>query len=229
MSSHLVIKSIPNGIKLQLDPSVEFETLLQETAEKFHQSAGFFKGGNLAVSFTGRPISEEEEKSLIKCMEDNGEFSVLYVIGPQKSPENDEDDEIIRSLNEKLSPQDTTGFGTVYQGSVYKGEHLQFPCGVVVMGDIEPGGLVRASGNVIVLGGLYGSVNLEVPDGKKPGFIYASEMSPERIKIGDFRYYSEKSKWSIRPKYQCKVAYLKGDKVVVEPVSNNVLKDMIKN
>jgi len=228
MSSNLVIKSIPNGIKLQLDPTIDFDIILQETATKFHQSAGFFRGGNLAVSFSGRTVTEEEEKALIKCMEENGEFTVLYVIGPQKSKDTDVEDSVVRSLNEQLSTQDTSGFGTVYQGSIYKNEHLQFPCGIIVMGDVEPGGLIRAAGNVIVLGGLYGSVNIEVTDGKKPGFIYASEMSPERIKIGEARFYSEKAKWSIRPKYQGKVAYLKDDKVIVESVSNKVLKDMIK-
>ncbi len=222
--SSIIIKSISNGIKVNLPQDISFEDILSETGRKFTESKGFFKGGQLAVSFSGRALSEEEENSLIRVMEDNGEFSVTYMIAPDENNEGS----IARNLGKALDDRDTTGFGTVYKGSIYKDEHIQFESGVVVLGDVEPGGLVRAKGNVIILGGLYGSVNIEVTD-EKPGFIFASEMSPERIKIGNERYYHEKPKWSIKPKYQTKVAYIKDGKIVVEAISRNVLKDFASN
>ena len=224
MRSNIMIKSIPNGIKVQLNGECDFQSLCDEIKVKFSQSKGFFKGGKIAVSFEGRVLSEEEEKTLISIIEDEGELNVLYMITPEENGEIERS--ITKSLNKTLMDQDVTGFGTVYRGTVLKGEHLQFECGVVVMGDVEPGALVRARGNVIILGGLYGSVNIDFNEGERPGFVFASDMSPERIRIGEARNYSEKSKWLIRPKYQAKIAYLADKKIVIAAVDKSALKTL---
>ena len=222
MKSNITIKSIQNGIKVFLDPDCDFNEVLNETANKFRDSKGFFKGGKLAVSFVGRRLSEEEEKELVEVLEENGEFTVLYVITTDENGE----ENIAKSLNKVLAAQEIKGFGTTYKGSVYKGEHLSFECGVLILGDIEPGALVRAKGNVIVLGGLYGSVNIDFDEDEEPGFIYAQEMSPERIRIGEKRYYNEKAKWSIRPKNQAKIAYIHEGAIKLEPADKKAMKEI---
>ena len=224
MRSNIMIKSIPNGIKVQLNPECDFETLKDELRHKFAGSKGFFKGGKIAVSFEGRYLTEEEEQNLISLIEDEGELTVLYLITPEENGEIERN--ITKSLNKTLMEQDVTGFGTVYKGSIVRGEHLQFECGVVVIGDVEPGALIRARGNVIILGGLYGSVNIDYDEGEKPGFVFASDMSFERIRIGEARDYSEKSKWLIRPKYQGKIAYLSDGKIVIQTVDARSLKTL---
>ena len=58
----------------------------------------------------------------------------------------------------------------------------------------------------------------------------ALEMSPENLKIGDLTYKNDtkQSKWSIRPKMQPKIACEKGGKVVIEPVTKELL-NMLPN
>ena len=52
-------------------------------------------------------------------------------------------------------------------------------------------------------------------------------MSPEKIKIGDFRYKpQEKQRWSIKPKVQPKVAYVKDKHIVIEPITKDLLENL---
>ena len=53
-------------------------------------------------------------------------------------------------------------------------------------------------------------------------------MSPEKLKIGDFKYKtSEKqSKWSIKPKIQPKIAFVNDARVKIEPITKELLNDL---
>ncbi|MCR5117938.1 MAG: septum site-determining protein MinC [Lachnospiraceae bacterium] len=224
MNSNVIIKSLQNGIKIILSPDCPFDVITKEVAEKFKESAGFFKGGKICVSFSGRSLSELEENMLIDLIEVNGQLTILYVISETEG----ENTAIAKALSKlKIDDEDTKGFGTVYKGDIHNGEHLKFDCGVVILGEIQPGGLISAKGNVIVLGGLYGSINIETNKENELYFISALEFSPERIRIDDARYYSkDKPKWSIKPKYQAKIAYYKDGEITVKEISPMNLKEI---
>lgn len=53
----------------------------------------------------------------------------------------------------------------------------------------------------------------------------ALEMEPERLKIGDFKYKNNnrQTKWGIRSKVQPKIAHVKNDKIVMEPLTKEIL------
>ena len=56
-------------------------------------------------------------------------------------------------------------------------------------------------------------------------FVVALEMSPEKLKIGEFKYKSseKQSKWSIKPKVQPKIAYVKDGRVMMEAITKELL------
>ncbi len=224
MSSTVTIKSIPNGIRVLLSPEPSFDEILTETIEKFKESKNFFKGGKLCVSFEGRKLSDSEENVMIETMENYGEFTVVYVV----SVVDDDTLPITRAIN-KTNPEaeEQKRFCTVFKGSVKKGEHIKFTTGVVILGDVEPEGLVMAEGDVIIIGGLYGSVNIDTPEGSEPGLVAALDFSPSRIKIDDLRFYpKDKPKWTIKPKYQAKIAYVKDDLIEVKDINPANLKEL---
>ena len=78
-----------------------------------------------------------------------------------------------------------------------------------------------------MLGGLYGQAYAG-GNGEEGHFVVALEMSPEKLKIGDFKYKtSEKqSKWSIKPKIQPKIAYVNDARVKIEPITKELLNDL---
>ena len=94
---------------------------------------------------------------------------------------------------------------------------------------LRPGAEVIAKKDIVIIGGLYGEAYAGA-DGESGHFIAALEMSPENLKIGDLTYKNDtkQSKWSIRPKMQPKIACEKGGKVVIEPVTKELL-NMLPN
>ena len=64
MSQSVMIKSNKYGINLVLDPNIPFVELLKDVIEKFKASEKFFKNAELAISFEGRKLSEEEENRI---------------------------------------------------------------------------------------------------------------------------------------------------------------------
>ena len=59
-------------------------------------------------------------------------------------------------------------------------------------------------------------------------FVTALEMSPEKLKIGDFKYNSKDkmAKWSIRAKMQPKIAYIKDEKIIIDSITKELLSEL---
>ena len=89
------------------------------------------------------------------------------------------------------------------------------------------GDCVVSNKDIVILGGLYGQAYAG-GCGEEGHFVVALEMSPEKLKIGDFKYKtSEKqSKWSIRPKVQPKIAYVEDGRVLMEPITKELLNNL---
>lgn len=223
MKNAVVIKSFPNGIVLHLDPETEFEALLSEIAFKFRESSSFFKDAKMALSMKGRALSEEEEHQILDAIAENSELHILCIVS--------EDEETDRLFMKALSQTDFSdgsalgGEGQFYRGTLKNGQVLETESSIVILGDVYPGSAIISAKDIIVLGGLYGEAYAG-GNGSNEHYVAALEMSPERLKIGDFKYnFREKAKWSIKPKIQPKIAYVKNDKVVMDSLTKELLSE----
>lgn len=218
MNSNIMIKSYRGGLKIFLDSNCSFAELCDELKAKFTESAGFFGDSKLSVSFEGRALNTNEEKTLIAIMENASGIHVLYVIGIDEQTH----DSYAKAINSKITGDSYNDFGKIYPGSLKKGDFIKADNSIVIAGDVEPGSMLTAKGSVIILGGLYGGVNIEVENSvTEKCFVYANDFLPDKLCIGDYSYFSkEKSKWVVRPKMVPKMAYVRNSQVTVEPVSN---------
>ena len=63
--------------------------------------------------------------------------------------------------------------------------------------------------------------------GSEEHFIAALEMSPQKLKIGDYTYKSrEKSRWSIKPKVQPQIAHVKNKRIELNPITKELLGEL---
>lgn len=218
MKSNVMIKSYQNGLKIYLDNECTFAELCENVKQKFIESAGFFKGGKVSVSFEGRSLSSNEEKTLVAVIEEASGLTVLYVLGI----DSETSDNYAKAINTKISKDSFNDFGKIYPGSLKKGDFLKADNSIVIAGDVEPGAMISAKGSVIILGGLYGRVIIDIDEDMAENcFVYANDFLPDKLSIGEFLYYQkEKSKWVVKPKLIPKIAYVRNHQVTVEPVSN---------
>ena len=224
MKNPVIIKSFPNGLSIYLDEEMPFDQLLTEIGLKFKESAHFFKNASMVLSFEGRKLSDQEERMIIHTITANSELNVMCIMG-----KNEETNKNYIKARQKLSyhQQVMENAGQFYKGTLKDGQMLETENSIIVLGDVYPGACVISSKDIIILGGLYGQAYAG-GNGEDGHFVVALEMSPEKLKIGDFKYKtSEKqSKWPIKPKVQPKIAYVEDGRVKLEPITKELLNNL---
>lgn len=220
MKEAVLIKSFSNGIALHLDAEMPFEDLLQEIAYKFSEARAFFGKASMALSIEERQVTGAEEIRILETIRQNSDLNIICIVGKDEATNKN----FIRALahmEKKLSGGED---GQLMKGSLKNREVLETENSIIILGDVYPGSAVISAKNIIILGGLYGEAYAG-GNGQEGAFVAALEMEPERIKVGDFKYKpaTKQSKWGIRPKVQPKIAYVKNNKVVFEPLTKEVL------
>jgi septum site-determining protein MinC len=96
-------------------------------------------------------------------------------------------------------------------GPVRSGVILEHTGHVIVFGDVNPGGEVRAEGNIIVLGRLRGTAHAGI--GQDAGFILALQLQPQQLRIS--RQVARAAEGDAQS-FITEIAYLHGGGIVVE-------------
>lgn len=219
-ASSVVIKGTKSGIILVLDHALNFDTLKVQIANKFRQSSDFLGNANIALSFEGRNLTEEEQKEILDIIHDNTNLNVVCVAetDPVKARMLD------RSLEERLMEL-SRNTGQFYKGTLRSGQVLEFETSVIILGDVNPGAKIISKGNIIVLGALKGNAYAGVA-GNSNAFILALDMSPVNIQIADLYARPDEEKQLKNPIKEPKIVYVEEGNIYIEPFSKNVLKDI---
>ena len=222
MKNSVILKSFPNGISVILDGTISFQELLADIAAKFREADGFFKDASVAISIEGRELTEEQEREILDAITQNSRLKILCLMG------RDEEKNLkFLGVQNKLNFQNDENSGQFYRGTLKDGASIETEHSIIILGDVCEGSCVYSNKDIVVLGGLYGQAYAG-GNGEEGHFVVALEMSPEKLKIGDFKYKtSEKqSKWSIKPKIQPKIAFVRDARVFMEPITKELLNDL---
>lgn len=221
MKDNIVIKKFPNGIKLYLNSELNFEELINEVALKFSQSRHFFRDAKVALALEGRILSEEEEQQIVTAIQLNSDVDILCIVD-----DNEDSDSIFKNAIAKTQLPYSDNYGQFYHGTLKNNQKIEIDSNIIIMGDVYPGSCVMSSKNIIIIGGLYGEAHAGVGSDSSH-YVVALEMSPERIRIGDFRYKpNDKPRWNIRHKVQPKIAFVKEKQIVTETITKDLLETL---
>ena len=225
MNNSCLIKSFPNGIVLHLDPEKPFADLLIDIAEKFSESRAFFKDAKMALAIKGRTLTEEEEIQIIDAVTSNSDLQIICLVGEDEGTNQN----FFRAITQAENPNAEEGNGQFYRGTLKNGQVLETSSSIVVIGDVYPGSSVISTKDIIVLGGLFGEA-YAAASGSEEHFVAALEMSPQKLKIGDYTYKGkEKSRWSIKPKVQPQIAHVKNKRIQLDPITKELLGELPMN
>lgn len=218
MKDSCIIKSFPNGINLILKADVTFELLLEEIGEKFEKSRPFFGNASVALSFEGRELSSEEETEIVNVIHKNSDIDVVCIMAKDSKT----DLAFVKAL-QKVARQIPEGEeGYFFKGSLTDDNEIDMEQSVVILGDVAAGCVVKSTGSIIVLGGLYGKAYAGT-EGNARTFVAALEMAPEKIKIGDFKYIDNKKKSVFGGKSKSQIAYVQDNKIILDKFTKEIL------
>ena len=203
MKQPVVIKANNFGLMIILDPELEFDALCKAVAEKFKESAKFFGNADMAVAFDGRKLTDDEEETIID--------------DPIR-------EERFKKKLDQIAISEDISLTKIHKGYFRSGQMMEFDTGVIIIGDINPGAKVVATGSIVVLGALKGEAEAGA-GGNDNAFIIALDMAPIQLRIGskiarsaDNTAFSGKSK-CLSPQ----VAFVENDNICIEDLDKNVL------
>ncbi len=223
MKDVVTLKVKKDRLKIYLNPEADFFCIKQNLKDKFIELKNFIDRGKIAIEFSERVISEEEEDELINLIKENSDLEITYVFS-----NSDTDPKM------KIDFNSLNGEGKVkfYRGILRSGNLLEYDGNIIVFGDVNPGGIVKASGSVIVLGHLNGTVYAG-KENEKGAFIGALYMNPIQIKIGDYiaRNPNPQMENNKKSKKESKfeIAYVNGENIFIENYNKNMLDVILEN
>ena len=216
-----IIKSFPNGMNLILSEEVSYDVLLEEIAEKFRKSKGFFGNASVALSFEGRKLTPDEECAVINVIHANSDINVVCIMEKDAST----DLLFVKALQNvaRQIPDGEEGF--FFKGSLQEDNEIDIEQDIVILGDVAAGCIVKSTGSIIVLGGLYGKAYAGT-DGNARAYVAALDMSPEKIKIGEFKYINNKKKLNLGNKSKPGIAYVQDNKITMDKFTKEILESL---
>ena len=198
---------------------MKFDELKEKIAEKFRDSSKFFSKAQMAVSFEGRKLSNEEQREILDIIAEETELHVVCVI------EDDPQKEAVfkKALDEKLMEL-SNATGQFYKGNLRSGQVLESETSIIVIGDVNPGARIVSKGNIIVLGSLKGTV-FAGATGNTNSFVVSLDMNPVQIRIADTIARSP-DKPIKEEKKETKIAFLEDGNIYIETLNKEVLNDI---
>lgn len=220
MKDKVLIKSFPNGISIFLDGEAPFEEMVSEISYKFSAAKAFFGDARMALSIEGRELTLEEERTILDIIHEETDLSIVCLVGKQE----EQNQQFIKALEDITTHMPADGSdGQFYKGTLKNNQILETEHSIVVLGDVYPGSTIVSAKDIVILGGLYGEAYAG-GDGQDGHYVFALEMAPERLKIGDFKYRPKANpKWGIKPKMQPKIAYVKNKSIQIEGLTKDLL------
>lgn len=168
MIEAVTFKLTRNGLIILLDDNLDFATIKRLLKKKLEESKEFFQGAILKTTIKGRDLEKYELDELRQLIFSETGFE-------------DINEDVVTFDWSKNTVEGRTKF---YRGTMRSGNQINFKGNVVVMGDVNPGAEVIATGNIIITGMLKGTVHAGCK-GNRNAIVTACGIYPTQLRIAD--------------------------------------------
>ena len=211
----VILKGTGDGLTISLDSSVSFTELTKHFRKRVSDAKRFFDGAQSNILFTGRSLSDEEERMLLDIINEETTLLVPLVRHEDFKTVNPSfvNDTVPETLSQTMrnNVQDTK----YYQGGLRSGQFIEYKGSVVVIGDVNPGSEIIAEGNIIILGALKGMVHAGCT-GNTDCFVAALAFKPIQLRIADIITFIPEDK----KMKQAACAFIRDSQVFIAPLMN---------
>ncbi|AOA01703.1 septum site-determining protein MinC [Carnobacterium maltaromaticum] len=178
MKQSVTLKGTKDGFVLTLDESVAFETVLSDLdqlLEKLHsenkEQKEVQKGISLEVKTGMRLFSEDEKAEITEKISSKSQFQLKKISAEVLTYQQATEWHESNSLQMEIQ-------------TIRSGQVLQAPGDILLIGKIHPGGTIRASGSIFILGELLGLAHAGF-DGDNEAIVVADFQTDAQIRIAE--------------------------------------------
>lgn len=228
----IAIKGVKDGLLIALSPTEDWQVITSELATRIDEKLDFFAGAKVTVDVGERPVPKYELTSLKALLDRRGlrlvvvqsdsqttiqsayalDLRARLITEPTASTQQTDsgqsgDDDV------PINPEETGTEGVLLKRTLRSGRTVHSRGHIVVIGDVNPGAKLIATGDIIVWGKLRGFAHAGA-EGDTEAVICALDMNPNQLRIAGYIVTSPEDKQrQIRPE----VALIRGEQIIVEP------------
>jgi len=203
-SKHVRIKGVKDGLIFLLDDKCPFEELLKELRFKLEHSHQNILTGPIVhvdVKLGNRPVTDEDKEAVLNILKGQGNL-------------------LIRSVETLEAPKSEAGSSlAMLSGIIRSGQVLHHQGNLLFLGDVNPGGAIKCTGDIYILGALRGMAHAGV-DGNEDAIIAASLMAPTQLRIAEI-ISRPPDEWETRESTM-EFAYLSNGAMQIDKIHNIV-------
>lgn len=187
------IKGRADGVIVEIGRG-NWEILLEALRKRLEQAGGFFRGGNVALDLAERTLQESElrtlcdllvahsmKPALVRTASDRT-FQSALMLGLAGTLES-KDGRPLETVQAASSNQEAQNH-YVYRGALRSGQILKRRSHVLIVGDVNPGSEVIATGDILIWGRLRGTAHAGV-EGDTRAVVAAFDIDPVQLRIAD--------------------------------------------
>ncbi len=223
MDNSVILKGSPYGIAVIINEGEDYTVIKQKVLAKFKDSEGFFKGASVGISFEGSiHLPDTCQLDLLCAIADNTSLDIACLIDRSEETVCYYKD-IIESAEKEPDPKEYNNYSTIIREDITADNSVESPLGILVMGNVLPGGSVSSDNDVIVMGTVSGSVNAG-SSGNRKACIYALNFDDCDITIAGITEKAGVKGGSLLKKFRkskglCR-AYIENDVICFEQIGN---------
>jgi len=196
MIEAVTFKLTRNGLIILLDDNLDFASIKRLLKKKLEESKDFFQGAILKTVIRGRELEKYELDELRQ---------LIYL----ETGFDDVTEDVVTFDWSKNTIEGKTKF---YRGTMRSGNLINFKGNVVVMGDVNPGAEIIATGNVLVTGSIKGMVHAGCK-GNRNAIVSAQGIYPTQLRIADLITVSPNEKHEKISGFE--TAYIKDNEIYI--------------
>lgn len=169
------IKGTRKGLVILVDSDKDFEELKTNLKEKIAASKGFFKGAKFTFELDNNLVSMDKEKELEAICREHGLIPSEEKISLSSAS---------KAVEVKESTETSSEKTLLLTAGLRSGQKVNFNGNVTVLGDVNPGSEIIATGDIIVMGTLRGIAHAGAT-GNTKAVIVAYRLEAQQLRISD--------------------------------------------
>lgn len=175
------------GLVILLPDDLEFDQLIQRLQEKLVQSGRFFKGAEVTVQVGRRALQESQHEVIASLL--SASHMTLRAVTEGGDP-------VAEAQAALKAAEQSRRSGTVPAAALLtesetakvvtrtlrSGQSVRHQGDIIVLGDVNPGAEVVATGHIVVMGALRGVAHAGC-NGNLAAFVAATKLRPTQLRI----------------------------------------------
>lgn len=205
----VVVKGNQEGVVIQLDSREGFAALKEQLKARVKNLDHALMGADVTINIGTKLLTRNEIDELREILEFRG-LNLVHIVSKERQVEV----QPTTAYEEEPLTRLTSGRTLFITRHLRSGQRVSYAGNVVVLGDVNPGAEIIATGHILVMGSLRGLAHAGCK-GDERALVAALKLLPTQLRIANHITHSPENNTQLAA-LQPEVALFKDNRVIIE-------------